>query len=155
MVARPHKEAQLCQALDPSLCCPGLLYPSLTTTSESESELESEGAEAALPENQETVQGFLLPARNQNTDLAPRPNKQTHQPTAARQQQARQSYKEPSVPTTIKQAAPPLHSSGPSLRQITTTGKTSRTGQTALYPTPTGYRALWLLPRQQRRTRRR
>ena len=44
--ARPHEEGELCQALDPSLRCPGLLYPGLTTTSE------SEGAKAALPEEQ-------------------------------------------------------------------------------------------------------
>ena len=38
--AKPHKEGELCQALNPSLRCP-------------ESELESKGAEPALPEEQE------------------------------------------------------------------------------------------------------
>ena len=46
VATRSHEEGQLGQALEPSLCCPGLLYPELATTSKSESE--SEGVEDAL-----------------------------------------------------------------------------------------------------------
>ena len=46
VAARPHEEGELCQALDLSPRCPGLLNPDPTTTSESE----SEGTEAAPTE---------------------------------------------------------------------------------------------------------
>ena len=36
--ARSHKEGRLGQVLEPSLHCPGILYPELATTSESELE---------------------------------------------------------------------------------------------------------------------
>ena len=66
--ARTHGEGQLCQALDLSLRCPGLLHPSLTTTSEVESESESEGAMAALSEEQEAG------VYRQEVDVAARPH---------------------------------------------------------------------------------
>ena len=53
------------------------------------------------------------------------------------------TYVPTTTTTTTTRLLHPPYSSGPSLRQITTTGKTSRTGQTTLYLTPAGCRALW------------
>ena len=47
--ARPHEDGELFQALDPPLCCPGLLYLGPATTSDSELEPASYRPSQGLP----------------------------------------------------------------------------------------------------------